>query len=171
MIRHHLYALGLATLLAVPAHAQSRAASAVGVPVMVASRPADAARMDVAAALANKGHFRKAAAAYHAAAEEQLRHGELPELAYWQEASMYFAIRDNARAAVALDALARHAGEYGNPPVQVRAMLYAAVLHAQAGNARRASELADDLHTLRNSPYLDAELRSELDARLGPGRG
>ncbi|MHB1225776.1 MAG: hypothetical protein ACYC2G_17235 [Gemmatimonadaceae bacterium] len=163
-------ALGLAVLLAIPAYAQAPARAFVGTTVgegAVTAHAGSAATMDRAQQHARAGNYRKAARAYHAAAEEQLRVGELPETALWQEASMYFAMEDNARAAASLDRLAGLAEDHGDPVAEARAMLHAALLYAQAGNADRALTLASDLRTLRNSPFIGDELRAEIDLRLG----
>lgn len=168
MTRFTMPALGLAVLLAVPAHAQAPARAFVGTAVGEAAVAASSVKtMDRAQQFARAGDYRKAARAYRAAAEEQLRSGELPEMALWQEAGMYFAMEDNARAAASLDRLAGLAADYGNPVVEARAMLHAALLHARAGNADRALALASELRTLRRSPFIGDDLRAEIDQRLG----
>ena len=169
MTRFAMPALGLAVLLAIPAHAQAPARAFVGTTIgesAVTATSSSAEAMDRAQQFARVGNYRKAARAYRAAAEQQLRAGELPEMALWQEANMYFAMKDNARAAASLDRLAGLAADYGNPVAEARAMLHAALLHAQAGNADRAMTLASDLRTLRNSPFIGDDLRAEIDQRL-----
>lgn len=169
MTRFTMPLFGLAVLLAIPAHAQAPARAFAGTAIgeaVLATHAGNEAAMERAGQLARAGSYRKAARAYRAAAEAQLRAGELPETALWQEANMYFALEENARAAAALDKLAGHASTHGNPVAGARAMLHAALLYAQAGEVARATALATELRTLRNSPFLGDDLRAEIDTRL-----
>lgn len=175
MTRFALPVLGLAVLLAIPARTYAQEPSRAFVSTAVggvtidahSAHPQTAAAMARAMELGRVGNYRKAARAYHDIAETQWRAGELPEMALWQEASMYFALEENARAAAALDKLGDRASDYGDPVVEARAKLNAAVLYYQIGDIQRAMALADDLRMLRNSPFLSDELRADIDLRLG----
>ena len=171
MIRFPMPVLGLAVLLATPVFAQAPARAfadrSIASTEVTASTAARADMMDRARQLATEGSFRKAAHAFHAVAKEQLRAGELPDTALWQEASMYFALGDNDRAAATLESLGEHAAEYGNPVAEVRAKMNAALLYANTGNVERAVMLATELQTLRKSPFIGDALRNELELRLG----
>ncbi len=171
MTRPLMPVLGLAMLLAIPAHAQTTARAFVDGQVVARELASSAAAitdlMDRGNKLAVDGKFRKAAHAFHAAAAAQLRVGELPDVALWQEANMYFALGDNAHAAATLATLGERASEYGNPVAEVRAKMNAALLYARVGDVERAATLTTELQTLRKSPFIGDELRAELDLRLG----
>jgi hypothetical protein len=121
------------------------------------------ARGDV---LANRGQYAQARREYRAAADMQLRNGELPESALWQVATMHYADRDLKGTAAALDELATKAAAHGQPDVQAKAMLESAFLHSRVGNTARAHEIARDLRVLIKSPYVSDELRTSIDKRL-----
>lgn len=171
MFRLAMPVLGLAALLTIPAQAQAQARAFADRSVvsqeLAASTTVVADLLDRGSQLAIAGNYRKAAHAYHSAAAEQLRNGELPDSALWQEANMYFTLNENSRAAVILDNLAEHASEFGNPAVEVKAKLNAAILYARTGNVERAAVLATELQMLRKSPFIGDEMRAELDLRLG----
>lgn len=170
MTRLAMPVFGLAILLAAPMHAQAhspRAIAGASVVPAVDVAASGVTAMERAESLALAGNYRKAARVYRAAADEALREGLLPEAALWQEAAMHFALSDCSRAALALDRLAALASDFGNPVVEARAKLNAAVLYAQAGEAGRAMKLAADLRVLRNSPFLGDDLRADIDMRLG----
>ncbi len=171
MTRLAMPALGLAILLAVPVYAQAPARAfadrSIAGTELVSATAAVADLMDRGSELARAGSFRKAAHVYHAAATAQLRAGALPGAALWQEANMYFAVGDNARAAAALESLGNHASDFGDPVAEVRAKMNAALLYAKSGHVERAAALATELQTLRKSPFIGDALRNEVDLRLG----
>ena len=166
MNRFTLPILGLAALLVVPASTHAQPLSAYTVAsraVRVPSAATAAELLGRADRLAVAGQYRRAARVYRDAAEIELRDGTLPEHAMWQEASMYYASDDTRRAASILEELGGYAAAQGNPVVQTKALLGAVQLYASV-HSERALAIAGDLHALRNSPFLTAELRDGIDA-------
>lgn len=103
---------------------------------------------------------------YAAVAEAQEGMGQLPEEALWQLAAVFHAERRPRRAAAALSRLAEAAELHGDPVVQARALLEAAVLFHRAGDAAPALACIRRLDPLLSSPYLPDEVRDDVRRRI-----
>jgi hypothetical protein len=126
------------------------------------------ARMDGAHALAVAGRFGEALREYRAIADMQKRAGVLPADALWQAAILEHGRggRHRLHAATMLDELAEQAAIYGDPALQARALIEAAILYQSKRRSERARSCMDRLEPLLRSPHVSAELRADIESRI-----
>jgi tetratricopeptide (TPR) repeat protein len=122
--------------------------------------------LERARALSLLGHFDEAHAEYEQAARLQRANNILPAEALWGIAEIYYGQGRDLQAATVLAELAREAELRGDPVVQVKALMEAAVLYQSQARSEEAARLALRLQPLRNSPYLSDDLRAQIDSRL-----
>jgi tetratricopeptide (TPR) repeat protein len=147
------------------AEAQARLAS-LEVVAPAADTAALAARVDEALRTFREGRLQQARRELEVLARAQEEAGMLPGAALWQLAEAYSATGDRLRAAATLDRLARAAELHGDPVLQARALFESTIYYQQAGVRDRAHERYTRLLPLLRSPYMPAEVRQSLRARI-----
>lgn len=148
------------------AEAQARLAALEAPAPAPADTAALAARVRAAVQVYQGGRITEARRALEAAARAQEEAGVLPGTALWQLAEAHFAAGDGLRAAATLDRLAQAAEGHGDPVLQARALFEATVHYQQAGLHDRAADRYARMLPLLRSPYMPAELRRSLRARI-----
>lgn len=164
-----LIAGGLIVVSGGRAEAQARLAR-LDAGVQAADTAALSARVDAAVQAYRQGRVSEARRTLEVLARAQEEAGVLPGVALWQLAEAHAAAGDSARTAATLDRLARVAQEHGNPVLQAQALFEATVIYQQLGLRERAHERYARMLPLLRSPYMPAELRQSLRARMVPGR-
>lgn len=91
--------------------------------------------------------------------------GAYPREALWLLVNLEHPTRPH-RAAELLDELAESAETHGDPVTQAQALLEAAVLYQQMRDPLESRRRVDRLIPLLDSPYLSAEKRAALRARM-----
>jgi hypothetical protein len=86
--------------------------------------------------------------------------------ALWSLAQVSFLMDPAPRTARLLLDAAAEAARYGDLALQARSLLEASILFDQAGLPARADETRGKLQTLLTSPYLPADVRTELTQRI-----
>lgn len=117
-----------------------------------------------------RGHL--ASGAFQAARRELARElrdargaGAYPREALWMLVNLEH-LTHPERTAELLDELAASAERHGDPVTQAQALLEAAVLYQQMRDPRQARGRVDRLLPLLESPFLSAEKRAALRARM-----
>ena len=153
--------------------ASSQIAPAVQISPVLASatdpRPDPASaqmHLERARALSLLGDFDAAQNEFAHVAKLQREIGVLPTEALWSIAEIYYGKGRDIQAAEVLVDLAGEAELRGDPVVQVKALMEAAVLYQTRGLHDDAGRLVKRLEQLRSSPYLTDELRAQVDARI-----
>lgn len=154
-----LLALSAFVLPAAPLTAQPDTAA-------VEDSPEVDARLRVAGELADIGDYKGARREYDRVAALQRARGELPGRALWLSAQMSYSRHQHQRAAVTLEALAKEAQRYGDPVLQARALIEAAVLYQHAGMGKESLACLKQLKPLLSSPYLSAQARAAIEERI-----
>ena len=156
---------GLVVVSGGRAEAQARLAS-LEMAAPAADTVALTERVEVAVRAYRAGRVIEARRELEALARAQEEAGMLPGAALWQLAEAYSATGDRLRAAATLDRLARAAEMHGDPVTQARALFEATIYYQQAGFRERARERYTRMLPLLRSPYMPAELRQSLRARI-----
>ena len=123
-------------------------------------------QLDKADALFLKGNISAAQRAYKAVADMQLANNVLPGEAMWKLAELYQSEGQSRRTAVTLDKLASEAERFGDPKLQARSLLEAAILYQKAGMTENSLACAERLQPLMASPFVSADFRAEVQRRL-----
>ena len=124
------------------------------------------ARLAKARTLMEQGRYREAKREYAAIAKQQKVGGTLADEALWRLGSLYYADGDLRRAALTFDRLAHEAESYGDPVLQARALLEAAVLYQRAGMSEKVMPRVERVELLLASPYMSAEVRDGITRRI-----
>lgn len=131
-----------------------------------AASDAARARLDKADELLMEGKFSAAAREYAAVARLQQAEHVIPAEALWKLAEIHHGRKNYLRSAGVLSELATIAERYGDPALQARALLEAAILYQAVGESQRAQSALDRLEPLLHSPSLSKEVRSSLQSRI-----
>jgi hypothetical protein len=113
-----------------------------------------------------EGNLSAARREFTAVAELQRSHNVLPAEAMWKLAELYHSDKSPKRAAAVLDALAADAEQFGDPKLQAKALLEAAVLYENARMPAQAVTCAKRLDLLMASPHITDEFRQEVQRRI-----
>ena len=124
------------------------------------------ARLANAREMMEQGRYGEARREYAAIAKQQKVEGTLAGEALWRLGSLYYADRNFRRAALTFDRLAQDAEIYGDPVLQARALLEAAVLYQKMGMGEKVMPRVERLDLLLASPYMSAEVRDGITRRI-----
>lgn len=123
-------------------------------------------RLERAARYYQEGLVEEARAEYAAVARRLRDEGRYAGQALWGQANTEFATGRHTRATATLMTLAREAEVYGDPDMQARALLEAAVLYERSHNPQRALASVERLKPLLDSPCLSESTRHEITTRV-----
>lgn len=162
MLRSVSLAAGLAaaTLFAVGAHADARAAPDPSPAVQAAMARGDA--------LFEQGKHTAARKAYQKAAEISRDEGDLPEKPLRRLANAHYFQKDYRKAASVLDALAREAATYGDLRVEAEAIVDAAWLYGKVGDRQKVNQRLARVERLLESPYLPEDVKQTIQQHRLP---
>lgn len=124
------------------------------------------AQLDNAHRLCEQGRFKEGRRAYAAIARLQRANNVLPDEALWNLANLYHGSGNLQRSAQVMDELAQAAELHGNPVVQAKALVEAAILYHTLGQRQEAAMRIERLQPLLSSPYLSNEVRTEIQSRI-----
>ena len=113
-----------------------------------------------------EGNLSDARREYTAVAELQRSNDVVPAEAMWKLAELYHSQKSLKRAATVLEALAADAERFGDPQIQAKALLEAAVLYKNTGMSAQAVACANRLDLLLASPHISDEFRQEVARRI-----
>lgn len=116
--------------------------------------------------LSMEGNLSAARREYTAVAELQRSNNVLPAEAMWKLAELYHSQKSAKRAAAVLDALAVDAERLGDPKLQAKSLLEAAILYKNARMPEKAVACATRLNLLMASPHISDEFRQEVQKRI-----
>ena len=124
-------------------------------------------RLDRARELVRQGRIPAASREYIKVAKMQRAQNVLPTEAMWELAELHNTYeRIPERTANVLVALAADAERFGNPEIEAKALLEAAILYDEAFLPVKANECADRLDVLMTSPLVSDEFRKEATSRI-----
>ena len=114
-----------------------------------------------------RGKISAASREYIAVAKMQLAQNVLPTEALWKLAELHHSHGQSPeRTARVLTLLAIEAERLGDPQVQAKALLEAAILYNMASLPGKANECANRLEQLVESPRITDEFRQEVQRRI-----
>jgi hypothetical protein len=147
--------------------AQATRAPAVAEPVSP-DVPSERARAHLARGfeLSTSGNYAAAGTEFARAARLQRANAEVPFEALWMRAQMYNVRGFPAQAASALSQLAGAAAAAGNPALEARALLEAAVLYQHAHMPEQMHRRLAELDRILASGRLDQELQRAIEGRI-----
>ncbi len=126
-------------------------------------------QLDRAHQLRVESRFSQARRAYNDIIKLQQSHNILPGEAMWGLAELYYSRKDLRNAAATLDQLADEAQQYGDPVLQARALVEAAIFYQQLGDQEKALTRFERLKPLLSSPFLPEATRTKIEARISRG--